>query len=71
MEEFAFLALRTVQGIARAAFAAKFGCTLDSVYAEAIGRMKAKALLEDTGDFVRLTPLGMKYGNIVFEAFIL
>ena len=71
MEEFAFLALRTARGIDRARFAARFGCELASVYADAIARMRARGFLEEDAQGVRLPPLGMKYGNWVFEAFLL
>lgn len=71
MEEFAFLALRTARGIDRARFATRFGCELASVYADAIARMRARGFLEEDAQGVRLTPLGMKYGNWVFEAFLL
>lgn len=70
-EEFAFLALRTAAGISRERFAQRFGCTLDSVYRQAIKTLSDKGLLEDTGTAVRLTPLGMKYGNWAFEEFLL
>ena len=71
MEEFCFLALRTAVGISKARFEAKFGCTLESVYADAITRMKARGFLEEQADRVHLTELGMKYGNWVFEEFLL
>lgn len=71
MEEFAFLALRTARGIDLEAFQRKFGCSFASVYAETAARMTAKGLLQQTKGFVYLTDLGMKYGNVVFEAFLL
>ena len=71
MEEFAFLALRTATGIDKAAFKRRFATPLSTVYADAIERMKAKGLLEETETHVRLTAQGMKYGNWVFEAFLL
>lgn len=71
MEEFAFLALRTAKGIDLEAFQRKFGCSFASVYAETAARMTAKGLLQQTKGFVYLTDLGMKYGNVVFEAFLL
>lgn len=71
MEEFAFLALRTSVGIDKAAFKRRFATPLSTVYADAIERMKAKGLLEETETHVRLTAQGMKYGNWVFEAFLL
>ncbi len=71
MEEFAFLALRTVRGIEKARFAARFGCSLRSVYADVIDRLAARGLLVEDAETVHLTPLGMKYGNWAFEAFLL
>ena len=71
MEEFAFLALRTARGIDLEAFQWNFGCSFASVYAETAARMTAKGLLQQTKGFVCLTDLGMKYGNVVFEAFLL
>ena len=71
MEEFAFLALRTAAGISRQQFQQKFGCSLDSVYQKAVQRLSAKGFLIDDGDAVRLTKLGMKYGNWAFEEFLL
>ena len=71
MEEFCFLALRTARGIDQAAFAAKFGRLIDSVYHRPIAEMKRRGLLAEDESYLRLTPLGMKYGNIVFEAFLL
>ena len=71
MEEFAFLALRTVRGIEKARFAARFGCSLRSVYADVIDRLAARGLLAEDAETVHLTELGMKYGNWAFEAFLL
>ncbi len=71
MEEFAFLALRTATGIDKAAFKRRFATPLSAVYADAIERMKAKGLIEETETHIRLTAQGMKYGNWVFEAFLL
>lgn len=71
MEEFCFLALRTARGIDKQRFRERFGVTLSSVYAAAIRRMKAKGLLAEDAQTVHLTENGMKYGNWVFEAFLL
>ena len=71
MEEFAFLALRTVRGIRKTAFREKFGCTLESVYEDVLKRMEGKGLLQNGEEEVRLTESGMKYGNFVFEEFLL
>ena len=71
MEEFCFLALRTARGLSRAKFAAKFGCSLDSVYHATLQDLQAKGLLEEAADSVRLTERGMKFGNVAFRAFLL
>lgn len=70
MEEFAFLALRTAGGIDKEAFRRKFGCGLESVYGAVIGQLKGKGLLEEDEEALRLTELGMKYGNMVFCEFV-
>ena len=71
MEEFCFLALRTVKGIDKQSFQNKFQCTLESVYSSVIRRMKEQKLLEETENQIRLTQSGMKFGNVVFREFIL
>ena len=71
MEEFCFLALRTTAGISRRRFAEKFGQELERVYEGPIREMAQKGLLAEAGDSVHLTELGMKFGNLVFEAFLL
>ena len=71
MEEFAFLALRTSQGLSREAFFKRFAVSLERIYSKTIHEMKQKGLLEEQDGWLRLTPLGMKYGNLVFEAFLL
>ena len=71
MEEFAFLALRTARGIDRARFARRFGVPLEAVYADAIAKLKRQGLLEADEAGVHLTSLGMKYGNMAFEEFLL
>lgn len=70
MEEFCFLALRTSKGIDKSAFQRKFGCSIGPIYSESIEKMKAQKLLEETENHIRLTSLGMKFGNVVFREFV-
>ena len=70
-EEFCFLALRTREGIEKAAFLETFGVPIEEIYDEAIRNLVGKKLLEETETHLHLTPLGMKYGNMAFEAFLL
>ncbi|MBR2214504.1 MAG: radical SAM family heme chaperone HemW [Selenomonadaceae bacterium] len=69
MAEFCFLALRTAQGLDKERFRHKFGVSLAEVYGEVINGNKNKGLLVENENFCRLTPLGMKYGNMVFADF--
>ena len=71
VEEFCFLSLRTAEGIDRKKFAETFGCEMESLYQKVIDDLKAKKLLEETPTHFRLTPVGMKFGNQAFSAFLL
>ena len=71
IEEFCFLALRTAKGIDRQKFAETFGCEVESIYQKTVDNLKAKQYLEETPTHFRLTPLGMKFGNQAFAAFLL
>ena len=71
IEEFCFLALRTAKGIDRQKFAEAFDCEVESLYQKTVDNLKAKQYLEETPTHFRLTPLGMKFGNQAFAAFLL
>ena len=71
MEEFAFLALRTAEGLSRQAFAAKFHVELDSVYGEVMANLRGQGLLLVDKAGCRLSEQGFKYGNVAFAEFIL
>lgn len=71
MEEFAFLALRTAQGIVKKDFLRTFSRELSEVYGAAIVKLKESKLLWENDEAVGLTSLGMKYGNRVFQEFLL
>lgn len=71
MEEFAFLALRTVEGLSRQAFAEKFAVPLAEVYGEVMDRLARQGLLTVDEVGCRLTEKGLKYGNLAFAEFIL
>lgn len=71
MEEFCFLGLRTAAGISRRRFRDVFGRDLEDVYENALLDLVAKGLLQADEQGARLTPLGMKYGNQVFQEFLL
>ena len=71
IEEFCFLALRTAKGIDRQKFTETFGCEVESIYQKTVDNLKAKQYLEETPTHFHLTPLGMKFGNQAFAAFLL
>ena len=71
IEEFAFLALRTAAGIEKKRFRDTFACDVQEIYAEKIACLKAAGLVEETVVSIRLTQQGMKFGNRVFEEFLL
>ncbi|SDP59720.1 radical SAM family heme chaperone HemW [Selenomonas ruminantium] len=71
MEEFAFLALRTVEGLAARDFAQKFQVSLQEIYGETMAKLAQQGLLQVDDNGCRLTNQGFKYGNVVFAEFIL
>jgi len=71
MEEYAFLALRTVRGIDTTDFQRTFGVGIDEVYGAVIEKYSAQGLLRRAEAHVALTDAGMKVGNEVFAAFLL
>lgn len=68
--EYIFLALRTTQGVDIDDFCHTFGTDFFALYGDVIERMKNERLLEQAGRYIRLTELGMKYGNRVFAQFV-
>ncbi|SHI47958.1 oxygen-independent coproporphyrinogen-3 oxidase [Anaerovibrio lipolyticus DSM 3074] len=71
MEEFCFLGLRMTKGINKEKFREIFNRDIYEVFGKVIDKMVAKALLGESETAIFLTPLGMKYGNVVFGEFIL
>lgn len=71
IEEFCFLALRTATGIDKEKFAQKFGKNIDSLYKHEINKLIAQGLLVRQDKRIYLTAKGMKFGNVVFEEFLL
>lgn len=71
IEEFAFLALRTAEGIDRRQFRETFASDVQDVYGEVIERLQKAGLVEETAESIRLTKQGLKFGNRVFGEFLL
>lgn len=70
MAEFVFLALRTSSGLHIPDFNNCFAADFFNQYNKVIAALRRQKLIEVTEKAVRLTELGMKYGNVVFGAFL-
>ena len=70
MAEYAFLALRTAQGLSFQDFADHFGVNFFTCYGKVVEKFSAQGLLTKDGERIQLTETGMKFGNIVFAAFL-
>ncbi len=70
MMETVVLGLRLTRGVSKASFRAKFGSGVEDVYGEAIDELKGLALLEESGDNLRLTPRGRLLSNEAFVRFL-
>lgn len=71
MGEYVFLALRTVEGLFVEKFNAYFASDFFEQYGDVVSELVAKQLIHVTKKQIYLTEVGMKYGNIVFRAFLL
>lgn len=70
MEEFMILGLRRMCGISRSEFQNRFNRPLETVYGQALQKLKKNGLITIEGDRVALTELGIDVSNQVFIEFI-
>ncbi|MDD4601794.1 Oxygen-independent coproporphyrinogen-III oxidase-like protein YqeR [bioreactor metagenome] len=70
MAEFIFLALRTVRGLKYEHFNNYFNADFFHKYGAVISDLEQRKLITIEVDGIRLTEFGMKYGNVVFVAFL-
>ena len=70
MAEYVFLALRTVQGMSVQKFNNYFNADFFNYYRDDIKMLIGKNLIVTTENAIFLTEVGMKYGNVVFRAFL-
>ena len=70
MAEYVFLSLRTVQGLSVQAFDQYFQTDFFQHYREVVSELVEKKLIVATKEQIHLSVIGMKYGNIVFGAFL-
>ncbi|MCC6905412.1 MAG: coproporphyrinogen III oxidase family protein, partial [Anaerolineae bacterium] len=72
MSETAFLGLRLVrEGLSRAAFAARFGESLDAVFGDTFTVLERQGLIAHDGDCLRLTERAYLISNQVFSRLLL
>ena len=70
MAEYVFLALRTLQGLRIKEFNQYFNDDFFHHYGDVVSTLVDKKLIVADKSRIYLTPIGMKYGNIVFGAFL-
>ena len=70
MAEYCFLNLRTTEGISLENFHNHFGISFEEIYGHQTTKLSDRGLVVVSGGWVKLTPVGMKYGNQVFCDFL-
>lgn len=70
MEEFFFLGLRSMQGVSLFDFAKEFGEDTIEWFDKAITQNIEDGLLEQDGEWLRLTPRGIDVSNVAFARFL-
>ena len=71
IEEFCFLSLRTSAGIDKEIFRQKFNLDVEILYKKQLAKLLNENLIENNNERIFLTKKGMKFGNMVFEEFLL
>ena len=71
IEETMFLGLRVLEGVSKEQFREQFSCELRVVYRKELDKLEKEGLLEEEGDFVRLTSRGIGLSNPVLAEFLL
>ena len=71
MEEFMFLGLRMTKGVSKERFKETFGSSMEEIYGSVVIKLKEQGLLEEEGDFIRLTEYGLDVSNRVWVEFLL
>ncbi|GAB7386302.1 radical SAM family heme chaperone HemW [Bacillaceae bacterium] len=70
MEDHMILGLRLREGVSRAEFRRRYGRSLEEVFGDEVEELLHAGLLEEDGDFLRLTEKGLPLGNEVFARFL-
>lgn len=70
IKEFVIMGLRKSEGISKSVFLKRFKRDISDIYSEQIGKFKALKLIEEEGDFLRLTFEGINISNSVLCEFV-
>ena len=70
MEEYMFLGLRKMEGVSKSRFQKSFARKIEEIYGKVLIDMYAKKLLEESGDYIRLTERGIDVSNYVMSEFL-
>lgn len=68
-EEYMILGLRKTEGVSIQEFKNKFGENPIFLFKSELNKLVEKKLLEVDGDFIKLTPKGLNFANLVWEEF--
>ena len=71
MEEYMFLGLRRMQGVSKRSFFKLYGKSIEEIYGSVIRKWMEKGLLDEKGDFIRLTDKGIDVSNVILSDFLL
>ena len=69
-QEYMFLGLRKIEGVSKTDFRQTFGRSIENAYGKVLIDMYQKQLLEDTGEYIRLTEKGIDVSNYVMSEFL-
>lgn len=70
IEEFMFLGLRRCEGVRKEAFLDRFGESIEVFYGNELTELERKQVIEQVGDWIRLTDYGIDVSNIVLSEFL-
>ena len=62
--------LRKIEGVSKTDFRQTFGRSIENAYGKVLIDMYQKQLLEDTGEYIRLTEKGIDVSNYVMSEFL-
>ncbi|MDF2907281.1 MAG: hypothetical protein K0R34_2602 [Herbinix sp.] len=70
MEEFMFLGLRRCEGISKDVFLRRFEESIEAIFGHVLIQLEQKKLIENSGNWIRLTEYGIDVSNSVLSEFL-